>query len=147
MSSTVWYCLPNYLPMPNWWHAKLSPGCSGPSSITTMLSQTGWREIPTQPAPPPERREGRNHDWPHLFARDVISMPDKWEFPWFASWDLGFHCVTLAYIDPHLAKEQILLMLREWYMHPNGQIPAYEWDFSGVNPPDPVPGGKSCIRD
>jgi hypothetical protein len=62
-------------------------------------------------------------------------MPDKWEFPWFASWDLGFHCVSLAYVDPHFAKEQILLMLREWYMHPNGQIPAYEWDFNGVNPP------------
>ena len=65
----------------------------------------------------------------------MISMPDKWEFPWFASWDLGFHCVTLAYVDPHFAKEQILLMLREWYMHPNGQIPAYEWDFNDVNPP------------
>jgi hypothetical protein len=90
---------------------------------------------PAQPVPPPERLAGRNHDWPHFFARDVLSMPDKWEFPWFASWDLGFHCVTLAYIDPHLAKEQILRMLREWYMHPNGQIPAYEWDFNGVNPP------------
>jgi hypothetical protein len=87
---------------------------------------TDWLEgDPAQPAPPPERFAGRNHDWPHLFTRDVISMPDKWEFPWFASWDLGFHCVTLAYIDPHFAKEQILLMLREWYMHPNGQIPAY----------------------
>jgi hypothetical protein len=62
-------------------------------------------------------------------------MPDKWEFPWFASWDLGFHCITLAHVDPQLAKEQILLMLREWYMHPNGQIPAYEWDFNDVNPP------------
>jgi hypothetical protein len=97
---------------------------------------TDWMEgDPAQPAPPPERLAGRNHEWPNLFARDVISMPDKWEFPWFASWDLGFHCVTLARIDPHLAKEQILLMLREWYMHPNGQIPAYEWDFNGVNPP------------
>jgi hypothetical protein len=97
---------------------------------------TDWLEgDPAQPTPPPERLAGRNHDWPNLFARDVISMPDKWEFPWFASWDLGFHCVTLARIDPHLAKEQILLMLREWYMHPNGQIPAYEWDFNGVNPP------------
>ena len=62
-------------------------------------------------------------------------MPDKWEFPWFASWDLGFHCITLAHVDPQFAKEQILLMLREWYMHPNGQIPAYEWDFGDVNPP------------
>jgi hypothetical protein len=97
---------------------------------------TDWLEgDPPQPVPPPERLAGRNHDWPHLFARDVISMPDKWEFPWFASWDLGFHCAALAHIDPHFAKEQILLMLREWYMHPNGQIPAYEWDFNGVNPP------------
>ena len=97
---------------------------------------TDWLEgDPGQPAPPAERLAGRNHVWPHLFARDVVSMPDKWEFPWFASWDLGFHCVTLAHIDPHFAKEQILLMLREWYMHPNGQIPAYEWDFNAVNPP------------
>jgi mannosylglycerate hydrolase MGH1-like protein len=97
---------------------------------------TDWLDgDPVSPTPPSERRSGRNHEWPHLFTRDVISMPDKWEFPWFASWDLGFHCVTLAYIDPHLAKEQILQMLREWYMHPNGQIPAYEWDFNGVNPP------------
>jgi hypothetical protein len=95
-----------------------------------------WLEgDPVGPPPPPERFTGRNHDWTHLFTRDVISMPDKWEFPWFASWDLGFHCVSLAYIDPHFAKDQILLMLREWYMHPNGQIPAYEWDFNGVNPP------------
>ena len=97
---------------------------------------TDWLEgDPAQPSPPPERRQGRNHEWTHLFARDVISMPDKWEFPWFASWDLGFHCVALAHVDPQFAKEQILLMLREWYMHPNGQIPAYEWDFGDVNPP------------
>ena len=95
-----------------------------------------WLEgDPAQPSPPPERRHGRNHQWTHLFTRDVISMPDKWEFPWFAAWDLGFHCVTLAHVDPQFAKEQILLMLREWYMHPNGQIPAYEWDFGDVNPP------------
>jgi len=95
-----------------------------------------WLEgDPAQPPPPSGRNAGRNHEWRHLFTRDVISMPDKWEFPWFASWDLGFHCVSLAYVDPHFAKEQILLMLREWYMHPNGQIPAYEWDFNGVNPP------------
>jgi hypothetical protein len=95
-----------------------------------------WLEgDPKQPPPPPGRRHGRNRDWTNLFARDVISMPDKWEFPWFAAWDLGFHCVTLAHVDPQFAKAQILLMLREWYMHPNGQIPAYEWDFSDVNPP------------
>jgi hypothetical protein len=97
---------------------------------------TDWLEgDPAQPTPPPQRLEGRNHEWTHLFTRDVILMPDKWEFPWFASWDLGFHCVTLAHIDPQYAKEQIILMLREWYTHPNGQIPAYEWDFSDVNPP------------
>jgi hypothetical protein len=90
---------------------------------------------PSEPTPPPARYEGRNHDWMHLFNSDVISMPDKWEFPWYASWDLGFHCVTLARVDPQFAKEQIILMLREWYMHPNGQIPAYEWNFDDVNPP------------
>jgi hypothetical protein len=90
---------------------------------------------PGMPRPPAERLEGRNKDWRHLFTRDVISMPDKWEFPWFASWDLGFHCVTLAHVDPQFAKDQILLMLREWTMHPNGQVPAYEWDFNSVNPP------------
>jgi hypothetical protein len=90
---------------------------------------------PSEPAPPSERHYGRNSDWGHFFTRDVLSMPDKWEFPWFASWDLGFHCVALAYVDPHFAKEQILLMMREWYTHPNGQVPAYEWDFGDVNPP------------
>jgi len=97
---------------------------------------TDWLQgDPTEPPPPPDRVHGRNSDWAHFFTRDVLSMPDKWEFPWFASWDLGFHCVALAYLDPQFAKEQILLMLREWYMHPNGQIPAYEWDFGDVNPP------------
>ena len=97
---------------------------------------TDWLQgDPTQPTPPPERLDGRNSDWTHFFARDVLSMPDTWEFPWFASWDLGFHCVALAYIDPQFAKDQILLMLREWYTHPNGQVPAYEWDFRDVNPP------------
>ncbi len=90
---------------------------------------------PAQPPPPAQRWSGRNHEWTHLFSRDVISMPDKWEFPWFATWDLGFHCACLAHVDPQFAKDQILLMLREWYMHPNGQIPAYEWDFDDVNPP------------
>ena len=97
---------------------------------------TDWLEgDPTQPKPPPQRWHGRNHDWTHLFVQDVISMPDKWEFPWFATWDLALHCVTLARIDPQFAKDQIILMLREWYTHPNAQIPAYEWDFGDVNPP------------
>jgi hypothetical protein len=88
-----------------------------------------------QPAPPPERKEGRNHDWRHLFNRDIISMPDKWEYPWYAAWDLAFHCIPLARVDPQFAKDQLLLFLREWYMHPNGQIPAYEFALGDVNPP------------
>jgi len=90
---------------------------------------------PAQPAPPPERRHGRNGEWKHLYNSDVLSMPDKWEYPWFAAWDLAFHCVPLALVDTDFAKEQLILMLREWYMHPNGQLPAYEWNFSDVNPP------------
>jgi hypothetical protein len=90
---------------------------------------------PAQPAPPPERLRGRNREWRHLFARDVISMPDKWEYPWFAAWDLAFHMTAMARVDPQFAKDQLNLVLREWYLQPNGQIPAYEWDFSDVNPP------------
>jgi hypothetical protein len=87
------------------------------------------------PPPPPERNNGRNKDWPHLYNADVISMPDKWEYPWYAAWDLAFHCVPLALVDCDFAKEQLGLLLREWYMHPNGQLPAYEWAFGDVNPP------------
>jgi len=90
---------------------------------------------PGQPPPPRERLIGRNVDWQNLYAADVISMPDTWEFPWFAAWDLAFHCVVFALIDPQFAKDQLVLMLREWYTHPNGQIPAYEWNFGDVNPP------------
>lgn len=90
---------------------------------------------PGQPKPDPERRKIRNKNWRHLNNADIISMPDKWEYPWYASWDLAFHCVTLAMVDPAFAKQQILLMTRVWYMHPNGQIPAYEWSFDDVNPP------------
>ncbi|MDB6170001.1 MAG: glucosidase [Verrucomicrobia bacterium] len=90
---------------------------------------------PAQPPPPESRRAGRNSDWPHLYARDVISMPDKWEYPWFAAWDSAFHMIPFARLDPLFAKEQLNLFLREWYMHPNGQLPAYEWNFSDVNPP------------
>lgn len=89
---------------------------------------------PDNPAPS-QRRLGRNSEWGHLFNRDVISMPDKWEYPWYAAWDLAFHTLPIAEIDPHFAKRQLSLFLREWYMHPNGQIPAYEWNFSDVNPP------------
>ena len=87
------------------------------------------------PPPPAERLEGRNSDWPQVYSRDVISMPDTWEYPWFAAWDLAFHMIPMARLDPAYAKEQLNLLLREWYMHPNGQIPAYEWNFSDVNPP------------
>jgi hypothetical protein len=90
---------------------------------------------PAQPPPPPQRRHGRNRDWEHLNNGDILSMPDKWEYPWYAAWDLAFHCVPLALIDPEFAKQQLVLLAREWYMHPNGQMPAYEWNFGDVNPP------------
>ena len=90
---------------------------------------------PAGPPPPEQRKHGRNHEWTHLYNADVISVPDKWEYPWFAAWDLAFHCVPLALVDPDFAKDQLMLMVREWYMHPNGQLPAYEWAFGDVNPP------------
>ncbi len=88
---------------------------------------------PVGPPPPPTRQ--RNRGWEHLYTDDILSMPDKWEYPWFASWDHAFHCIPLAMIDPDYAKQQLVLLTREWYMHPNGQIPAYEWSFAEVNPP------------
>jgi len=95
-----------------------------------------WLEgDPAHPAPHRERKRGRNKEWTHLYNADIISMPDKWEYPWYAAWDLAFHCIPLAQIDPDFAKDQLILMLREWYMHPNGQLPAYEWAFGDVNPP------------
>ena len=90
---------------------------------------------PTPSPPPPERKRGRNRDWRHLNTADVLSMPDTWEYPWFAAWDLAFHAVALAPVDPDFAKDQLILLTREWYMHPNGQLPAYEWEFGDVNPP------------
>ncbi len=93
------------------------------------------RGDPHQPPPPHERRRGRNREWDHLHNSDIISMPDKWEYPWYAAWDLAFHAIPLAMIDPEFAKNQLLLLTKEWYMHPNGQLPAYEWAFSDVNPP------------
>jgi hypothetical protein len=93
------------------------------------------RGDPAQPPPPPERIGGRNREWVHLNTNDIISMPDTWEYPWFAAWDLAFHCIPLALIDSDFAKEQLIMLGREWYQHPNGQIPAYEWAFGDVNPP------------
>jgi hypothetical protein len=90
---------------------------------------------PSQPPPPEARKSGRNANWRHLNNHDIVAMPDKWEYPWYAAWDLAFHCVVLAHTDPAAAKHQLLLMCREWYMHPNGQLPAYEWTFDDVNPP------------
>src|SRR6266487_835523 len=90
---------------------------------------------PSQPAPPPERKKGRNREWRHMNASNIISMPDKWEYPWFAAWDLAFHCIPLALVDSEFAKKQLDLLTREWFMHPNGQLPAYEWAFGDVNPP------------
>jgi hypothetical protein len=93
------------------------------------------RGDPAQPPPPVERKQGRNHDWPHLHNASVMSMPDKWEYPWYAAWDLAFHCIPLAIVDAGFAKHQLTQLTREWYMHPNGQLPAYEWAFGDVNPP------------
>src|SRR5438105_2742448 len=101
-----------------------------------LLDVQRWLDgDPAQPPPPPSRNQGRNAGWRHVDAADVISMPDKWEYPWFATWDLAFHTIALAHVDPWFAKQQLLLMGREWYMHSNGQLPAYEWAFGDVNPP------------
>ena len=110
---------------------------------------------PNMPLPPPGHAKTRNFDWPHLFNGDVISMPDKWEYPWYAAWDLAFHMIPFSRIDPDFAKSQLILLLREWYMHPNGALPAYEWNFSDVNPPVHAwacwrsykVGARDCARD
>jgi mannosylglycerate hydrolase MGH1-like protein len=126
--------------------AKLSDDAKGimRQALAGMLWSKQWYHYdvrrwldgdPTQPPPPPERRNGRNREWMHLYNDDVVSMPDKWEYPWYAAWDLAFHTITLALVDPEFAKGQLTLFLREWYMHGNGQIPAYEWAFGDVNPP------------
>ncbi len=97
---------------------------------------TRWLDgDPTQPTPPSQRLSGRNSHWRNFNAFDIMSMPDKWEYPWFAAWDLAFHCVPLAHVDPAFAKYQLILLCREWFQHPNGALPAYEWDFGDVNPP------------
>jgi hypothetical protein len=100
-----------------------------------LIAQHWLEGDPAQPAPPAERRRGRNADWRHLHLRDVLSMPDKWEYPWFAAWDLATHMIPFAKVDPYFAKHQLQLLLREWYLHPNGQLPAYEFQFSDVNAP------------
>ncbi|KII92355.1 hypothetical protein PLICRDRAFT_102685 [Plicaturopsis crispa FD-325 SS-3] len=98
--------------------------------------QKEWMEgDPAQPPPPPERKNVRNKTWPHLYIADILSMPDKWEYPFFAAWDTAFHCIPLAVVDPAFAKKQLDLLTREWYMKPDGQMPAYEWNFGDVNPP------------
>ncbi|MDI7066872.1 hypothetical protein QMO17_37235, partial [Klebsiella pneumoniae] len=90
---------------------------------------------PLQPKPPESRKHGRNVDWRHLCNADIVSMPDKWEYPWYASWDLAFHAAAFALIDPAFAKRQLLLLVKDRYQHPNGQIPAYEWALGDANPP------------
>lgn len=99
------------------------------------FDQRSWRKgDPIGPPPPPERKDLRNKEWKHMYVDDILSMPDKWEYPFFAAWDMAFHTIPLSLIDPTFAKKQLDLLTREWYMHPSGQIPAYEWNFSDVNP-------------
>ncbi|MBX7191605.1 MAG: glucosidase [Sandaracinaceae bacterium] len=106
------------------------------SQQTYRYDVRGWLSgDPEQPAPPPARLEGRNVEWDHLHNREVLSMPDTWEYPWYAAWDLAFHTLPLGLLDLELAKDQLVTLTREWYMHPNGQLPAYEWNFGDVNPP------------
>jgi hypothetical protein len=100
-----------------------------------FVVETWLKGDPGQPTPPAARLHGRNSQWVHLYNEDVISMPDKWEYPWYAAWDLAFHAIPLAMVDPEFAKQQLSLFMREWYMHPNGQVPAYEWALGDVNPP------------
>jgi hypothetical protein len=131
-------------------YATVIPDCLAPDSRNVMRQAFAgmlwskqfyhyvvrdWLDGDPAMPPPCERRRGRNHQWSHLYNADVISMPDKWEYPWYAAWDLAFHCVPLALVDSDFAKQQLILMTREWYMHPNGQLPAYEWAFGDVNPP------------
>ena len=124
-------------------HAQTKPAWSRQAYAGLLWSKQFYHYIvrdwlegdPQQPPPPASRATGRNADWPHLYNRDVISMPDKWEYPWYAAWDLAFHMIPFARIDPDFAKQQLVLFLREWYMHPNGQLPAYEFNFGDVNPP------------
>ena len=111
------------------------PVCCGANNIIILM----WRHgLTTSDGITPVsngKMTGRNNDWKHLKNQDIILMPDKWEYPWYAAWDLAFHCISMAMVDPTFAKHQLLLIMREWYMKPDGQLPAYEWNFSDVNPP------------
>ena len=110
--------------------------CSGPSSTSTTTWAGGSTNMePARHLPAHERRQVRNGEWSHMFNDDIISMPDKWEYPWYAAWDLAFHMIPLGMVDADFAKQQLDLMLRNDYLHPNGQLPAYEWNFGDVNPP------------
>src|ERR1700674_3204976 len=100
-----------------------------------LVKRLGGASGCARPPPPPQRRHGRNARWRSFAAFDVMSMPDTWEYPWFAAWDMAFHCVALVHVDPAFAKYQLSLLCREWFQNPNGALPAYEWDFSDVNPP------------
>ncbi len=124
-------------------HRSASAGLLWSKQFSHYVVRAWLKGDPFEPTPPGERRGGRNRDWQHVFQRDVLAVPDKWEYPWFAAWDHAFHMVALARLDPKFAKEQMLLLLREWYLHPNGQLPAYEWDFGDVNPPVHAWG---CLR-
>ena len=115
--------------------ARRSRGCSGASSSTRTTSSAGCAAIPGSPRRRASAGRGATTTWRHLYNSEVLSMPDKWEYPWYAAWDLAFHCIPLALVDPEFAKQQLTLLVREWYMHPNGQLPAYEWQFGDVNPP------------
>ncbi len=116
-------------------HREASAGLIWSKQLYRYDVQAWLAGDPLQPPPPPERRGGRNSGWRHLCSADILSMPDKWEYPWFAAWDLAFHCIPLALLDPDFAKKQLTLLTREWFMHPNGQLPAYEWEFGDTNPP------------
>jgi len=115
--------------------ARVCGACCGASSFYHYIVRDWIEAIRSSPRHPRPGTAGRNADWPHLYNRDVISMPDKWEYPWYAAWDLAFHMIPFAEIDPEYAKQQLVLFLREWYMHPNGQLPAYEFNFGDCEPP------------
>ncbi len=116
-------------------HRQALAGMFWSKQFYHFVVETWLNGDPGEPPPPEQRKHRRNHTWRHLYNDDVISMPDKWEYPWYAAWDLAFHCVAIAPADPDFSKAQLSLFVREWYMHPNGQLPAYEWAFSDVNPP------------